>query len=84
MVSMHFQLKKLWTNVETMGKKYGYHYEWAWHRELVNNNHWWNKLPMLEVLQTIGPGIRMGAMLARDTYVLIFIQAKNTFLTVTV
>lgn len=67
MANMHIQLKKLWPNVELYGTKYGYKWEWSWHRELVNNNAWWNKLPMLEVLQTLGPGMRMGSMLARDT-----------------
>lgn len=69
MVSMHYQLKQLWNNAEEMGKKWGYEREWSWHRELVNNNAWWNKLPMLEVLQTLGAGMRMGPMLARETYV---------------
>jgi tyrosyl-tRNA synthetase len=70
MANMHLQLKKLWLNVDEYGRKYGYKMEWAMHRELVNNNAWWNKLPMLEVLQVLGPGMRMGSMLARDTWVL--------------
>lgn len=67
MTRMHFQLKKLWINVEKYAEKYQYKWEWSWHRELVNNNAWWNKLPMLEVLQVLGPGMRLGSMLARDT-----------------
>jgi tyrosyl-tRNA synthetase len=67
MVSMHYQLKKLWLNVEVYGRKYGYNWEWSWKRELVNNNAWMNKLPIMEVLQVLGPGMRMGAMLARET-----------------
>ncbi|KAI6714139.1 hypothetical protein JHW43_003360 [Diplocarpon mali] len=67
MTRMHYQLKNLWQNVEAYAKKYEFHKEWAWHRELVNNNTWWNKLPMLEVLQILGPGMRLGSMLARDT-----------------
>jgi tyrosyl-tRNA synthetase len=67
MARMHFQLKKLWQNVEAYGHRHGYKKDWAWHRELVNNNAWWNKLPMLEVLQVMGPGLRLGSMLARDT-----------------
>jgi tyrosyl-tRNA synthetase len=67
MVNMHYQLKKLWLNVETYGKKYGYVSTWSWHRELVNNSAWMNKLTLMEVLQILGPGMRMGAMLARDT-----------------
>jgi tyrosyl-tRNA synthetase len=69
MANMHLQLSKLWTNVESYGRKYGYQWEWPWHRELINNNAWWNKLPMLEVLQVLGPGMRLGSMLARDTWV---------------
>ncbi|CZR55816.1 related to tyrosine--trna ligase precursor, mitochondrial (cyt-18) [Phialocephala subalpina] len=67
MANMHTQLKKLWLNVEAYGSKYGYKRERAWHRELINNNVWWNSLPMLQVLQLLGPGMRLGSMLARDT-----------------
>ncbi|PBP27590.1 hypothetical protein BUE80_DR001496 [Diplocarpon rosae] len=67
MARMHYQLRKLWQNVEAYARKYEFQKEWAWHRELVNNNAWWNKLPMLEVLQILGPGMRLGSMLARDT-----------------
>jgi tyrosyl-tRNA synthetase len=67
MVNMHYQLKKLWLNVEAYAKKYGYVSTWSWHRELVNNSAWMNKLTLMEVLQILGPGMRMGAMLARDT-----------------
>lgn len=67
MVAMHYQLKKLWINVEAYGGKYGYNWEWAWHRELVNNNAWMNKLTMMEVLQILGPGVRIGTMLGRET-----------------
>ncbi|RKF54041.1 Tyrosine--tRNA ligase, mitochondrial [Golovinomyces cichoracearum] len=67
MTSMHLQLKRLWRNVEAVGRKYGFTREWANHREICNNSTWWNKLPMLEVLQTLGPGMRLGSMLARET-----------------
>lgn len=67
MVSMHNQLKKLWLNVESYGRKYGYNWNWMWRRALLNNSTWWDKLTMLEVLQVLGPGMRLGSMLARDT-----------------
>jgi tyrosyl-tRNA synthetase len=67
MVAMHYQLKKLWINVEEYGRKYGYNWEWAWHRELVNNNAWMNKLTIMEVLQILGPGVRIGTMLSKET-----------------
>lgn len=67
MVDMHYQLKKLWVNLEVYGMKYGYKWEWAWKRALLNNSAWMNKLPIMEVLQTLGPGVRIGSMLAKDT-----------------
>ena len=30
MVNMHYQLKKLWGNVEKYGEKFGHKWEWAW------------------------------------------------------
>jgi tyrosyl-tRNA synthetase len=69
LVGMHYQLKKLWANIEAYGRRHGF-FEgtpWALHRELENNNQWWNKLPLIEVLQVLGPGMRLGPMLARDT-----------------
>ena len=64
---MHFQLKKLWQLAENHARNYGYHHVWAWHRELVNNNTWLNKVPMTEVLKVLGPGLRMGPMLGKET-----------------
>ncbi|KAL9037266.1 MAG: hypothetical protein Q9180_003818 [Flavoplaca navasiana] len=67
MVTMHYQLKALWMNIEKYGRKYGYQYEWAWRRAVANNNMWWNKLPFMEILRLLGPGLRVGTMLGRDT-----------------
>jgi tyrosyl-tRNA synthetase len=67
MVNIHYQLKKMWLNVEAYGSKYGYKWEWAWKRALLNNNTWMNKLPIMELLQILGPGMRIGPMLAKDT-----------------
>lgn len=67
MVKIHFQLKKIWTNVEDQARRYGYTRNWAWRRGVLQNGHWWNKLPMLEVLQRLGAGLRIGPMLSRDT-----------------
>ena len=67
MINMHYQLKSLWANVEAYGRKYGYEHEWAWHRELVNNNTWINKLSVTELLTIMGTGVRMGPMLSRET-----------------
>ncbi|MCJ1308884.1 tyrosyl-tRNA synthetase [Agyrium rufum] len=68
MVNVHYQLKTIWANMEDHAtKKHGYKWEWIWHREIVNNNTWMNKLPLLEMLKLIGTGTRVGTMLGRDT-----------------
>lgn len=67
MTKIHFQLKRLWTNVEAQARRHGYKKDWAWTRAITNNNTWWNSLPMLEVLKRAGTGIRIGPMLSRDT-----------------
>jgi tyrosyl-tRNA synthetase len=67
MYRMHYQVKAMWLNVERLGRKYGYHWEWAWKRGLLNNYAWMNKLTIMEFLQVLGPGMRMGAMMGKDT-----------------
>lgn len=66
-IRVHYQLKKLWVNVEAYGLKYGYKWDWSWRRALVNNNSWMNKLTVMELLQILGPGVRIGPMLGKDT-----------------
>lgn len=69
MTKIHYQLKRIWLNVEEQARRHGYKKTWAWRRAVVNNNTWWNKLPMLEVLRRVGDAMRVGPMLSRDTYV---------------
>lgn len=67
MVRMHVQLRKLWANAERHAQKHGYHWQWPWRRELANNFVWMNKLTVLEFLQVLGAGVRVGPMLGRET-----------------
>ncbi|KAK3694901.1 tRNA synthetases class I-domain-containing protein [Podospora appendiculata] len=67
MTKVHFQLKKLWANVETQARRRGYVKEWAWTRGVKNNNSWWNSQPMLEILLRVGKSMRLGPMLSRTT-----------------
>ena len=48
-------------------QKYDYKREKYWHREVVNNNTWLNKLPVTEFLKVAGSGMRIGTMLGKDT-----------------
>ncbi|KAE8152627.1 hypothetical protein BDV25DRAFT_150766 [Aspergillus avenaceus] len=67
MASMHMQLKKLGMSIEAYGRRHGYEKQWAWRRALKNNNIWWNKTPLLEILRDLGTHMRLGPMLGRDT-----------------
>lgn len=53
--------------MESYAERKGYTREWAWKRALVNNSDWWRNTTMVDVLKTMGTGIRIGAMLGRDT-----------------
>lgn len=66
LTSIHWQLKAVWSNVAAFGRRFGYEEDWAWRRGIINNNHWWNKKPMLEVMRRLGSQIRVGPMLGRD------------------
>ena len=57
----------MWAHVEDRARDFGYNWEWAWRRELTNNNAWLNKLPAIELLKLAGRGTRLGPMLGRDT-----------------
>ncbi|EFQ25485.1 tRNA synthetase class I [Colletotrichum graminicola] len=64
---IHYQLKKIWSNVEALGRKYGKEPEWAGKKHLVNNNMWWQGLPLYDVMKRLGRYMRIGPMLSRDT-----------------
>lgn len=67
LVSMHYQMKKLWANVERAGASHGLQADKFCRRGLINNSAWWNKLAFLDVLKYLGKGLRVGEMLAKDT-----------------
>lgn len=66
MASMHMQLKKLGHSIDTYGRRHGYINKY-WRRALVNNNTWWNSLPVIELLRDLGVHTRLGPMMGRDT-----------------
>lgn len=67
LAKIHYQLKRIWVNVDEMGRRFGYEKEWATRRSLVNNSVWWNKVPLQDVMKRLGRYIRIGPMLSRDT-----------------
>jgi tyrosyl-tRNA synthetase len=62
------QLKRLWINVTTLSEK---HLDTSTfeekNSELLNNKLWLQGTSIMEVLGTIGSGLRLGPMLGRDT-----------------
>ena len=64
---VHYQLKRIWLNVDAQAARYGYKKTWAWQRGIFNNSMWYNNLPFVEVVQRLFKGMRLGPMLSRDT-----------------
>ena len=60
------QLQRIWKNVADLGKKHG---QGLRHGEahLLNNEEWLGRTSILDVLGTVGAGLRLGAMMGRDT-----------------
>lgn len=65
--AIHYQLKRVWMNLEVLAKNHGYPYEKYWRRGIDNNSVWWNNVTFIEVLKLLGRGLRLGPMLTRDT-----------------
>ncbi|KAI2783810.1 hypothetical protein F4815DRAFT_314875 [Daldinia loculata] len=65
---IHYQLKRIWANVEVQADRFGYKKQpRIWSRALVNNSMWYNNLAFIEVVARLFKGIRLGPMLSRDT-----------------
>ncbi|RYP24314.1 hypothetical protein DL765_000578 [Monosporascus sp. GIB2] len=63
----HYQLKRLWANVDNQARRFGYEKEWSWERGLFNNSMWYHNTPFIEVVQRLFKGLRLGPLLSRDT-----------------
>ncbi|KAL1889113.1 tyrosyl-tRNA synthetase [Ceratocystis pirilliformis] len=64
---VHYQIERIWGNVEELGRKYNYPGHWAGRHFLWNNNMWLNKLPFYDLLKRSGRHIRIGTMLAKES-----------------
>lgn len=64
---IHYQLKSLWTNLDTLVAPLGYEKQWGWRRALLNNSSWHQSVPFGEVVHKLFTGVRLGTMLSRDT-----------------
>ncbi|OTA95029.1 hypothetical protein M434DRAFT_237169 [Hypoxylon sp. CO27-5] len=65
---IHYQLKRIWLNVESQAGRFGYKKEpRVWSRALVNNSQWYNSLRFIEIVDRLFKGMRLGPMLSRET-----------------
>ncbi|KAI2622442.1 hypothetical protein GGR54DRAFT_598555 [Hypoxylon sp. NC1633] len=65
---VHYQLKRIWLNVEEQARRFGYEKQRRiWSRAILNNNQWYNTTTFVEVVARMFKGLRLGPMLSRDT-----------------
>ena len=65
--SLYKQVGAIWQNTEKYGVKHGYMPKPEWHREVMNNATWLEKLNVIDFATLLGSGTRLGPMLGRDT-----------------
>lgn len=65
--AMYAQLGYIWDHATRYGQRHGYQSEARGKKDLLNNEDWLNSLNILDFLKTMGNGMRLGAMLGRDT-----------------
>lgn len=63
---VHYQVKRLWLNVDACARRFKYQKEWSWERSLANNSTWYNSTSFMEVVQRLFSGLRLGPLLSRD------------------
>lgn len=66
LVGIHFQLKQISAHASNVAIRFGYKKDWSWRRGITNNNTWWAKQPLMDVLRSLGAHLRVGPMLGRE------------------
>ena len=65
--TMFAQVGRIWENASIYGQRHGYQGSSNGRRELLDNASWLDSLNILDFLKLMGNGMRLGAMLGRDT-----------------
>ncbi|PFH57336.1 hypothetical protein XA68_15208 [Ophiocordyceps unilateralis] len=63
---LHFQMSKLWFNVDAMRHRFGVEDDWGAKHHLLNNSMWQQGLTMYEFNKRISRHVRLGPMLSRE------------------
>lgn len=69
------KLHGMWTVADNNMLDFGFERHVARQRTVINNKRWLNKVSVVEFLSILGPGVRLGPMLGRDTSVIPFTYA---------
>ncbi|KAI0384233.1 hypothetical protein F5Y04DRAFT_238720 [Hypomontagnella monticulosa] len=65
---IHYQLKRIWRNIDNLAPRYGYAKQpRIWSRAVYNNSQWYSSVPFVEVVTRLFKGMRLGPMLSRET-----------------
>ncbi|KOS19701.1 Tyrosine-tRNA ligase [Escovopsis weberi] len=64
---LHYQLTRLWFNVQNLRRKYEYEDDWAAKHHLLNNSMWLQGLTMYDFTKRLARHMRLGPMLSRET-----------------
>lgn len=67
--ALYKEVGRVWHNAAKYGERHGYEPKPTWKKTLLDNADWLLKLNVVSFLQMLGTGMRIGAMLGRDTYV---------------
>jgi len=59
------QLRKIFTNAQTIAGKHGDSFNWS-QIKVLDNNKWWNKMVFTDFMSQVARNMRLGPMLARD------------------
>lgn len=65
--SIEHQLERLWTNVKCLGIKHQYAQSISRKQDILDNRTWLRKLRAIDLMRDLGSGMRLGAMLSRDS-----------------
>jgi len=72
------QQEALWNRLDVLAEKHGYLKERIGARKVLDNSSWLSEVTVMQLLSTLGSGLRMGSLLSRDTCVEISLCAKIT------
>jgi tyrosyl-tRNA synthetase len=63
---LHYQMKKLWANVEALARKHEWNPHWGGTHRIINNNTWLQHVTSYDMMKRLGRHMRLGPLLAKE------------------